>query len=821
MLELNGVCKAYGKDDTKVQALAEVSISFRPKEFVAILGPSGCGKTTLLNIIGGLDNIDSGSMQLYGHETTEFTEKSWDNYRNTSIGFVFQNYNLVPHLSILENVMLTLALVDISKEEQIAKAEKALAQVGLGDQKNKMPNQISGGQAQRVAIARALVNDPDIILADEPTGALDSTTSVQVLDILKEISKDHLVIMVTHNQDLAEKYADRIVTMLDGRIVKDTRPHEALEIKQTLFTKTASMSFGTALRLSAKNLFAKKKRTLKTCAAGAIALAGMTFCLSLSDAIGAMFSTAFEEVPLVYTHTLYKSHDNIALSDMFGGALSEGLNNTTNADYTTVTVNLGEIASLLNSIGPVHYNDLNSFYDFLNTKGYDDFEVQTDKSIIPIMYLNSIDECKLISPISTKEILGEESFERMYSFLTSGMDGVGESTDLVEELDNLYLGVSTLPGKDFVDTIYSVSAGRLPENKNEGVLILTNTGNLNYIDAYALGLIDSDDVATALAGGEAVISASAEEVIGKELLLAGPSEMYAHENNVWVDHHDDMEFVSANKEDMTSVKIVGVIYPHIDATVMKYYPTIVCNTIAVPQETVLDLIERNNNTEIIKQAAGDYNPLAGGKYASDFVKRHVLEYLGYQDVDDITKLTIVATSEEGNEHFQQLLTEYNEGRSEEEQITEFDMMSSMGKEVITIMDSVGKIVAAILAVALIVSISMIGILLQVSVLERTKEIGLLRAIGASKKDIHHIFDAEAIVIGMISSIIGCGGASIFMLLLDVLIAVANRSFVIFIYPNVGAVIILIIANIICTYLAGRGPAKQAAKVTPITALRSE
>lgn len=824
MLTLTEIHKAYGAEPNKVQALSGISIDFRQKEFVAILGPSGCGKTTLLNIIGGLDTYDSGSLKIYGHETAKFTEKDWDTYRNNSIGFVFQNYNLVPHLTILENVMLTLALVDVTKEEQIAKAKKVLEKVGLGEQCDKMPNQISGGQAQRVAIARALVNDPDIILADEPTGALDSVTSIQILDLLKELSEDHLIIMVTHNQELAEKYASRIVTMLDGQVINDTKPHAALEEKQTIFSKKSSMSFGTALKISAKNLFAKKKRTLKTCSAGAIALAGMTFCLSMSNAMNTMFNLVNSEVPLVYTHNLLSTSADVSIMSGIGSAVSEGLSNSQNADFSTVTVNFGEIAAAFEGMGPIHTNDLDSFYKYLMSNEHDDFNVQINKRITPIVYSESNNIYEKISPISFKDIYGKEQYESIVTFFTSTSDMAGESMnfeDVEGVFDTLDLGISVLPGGNFLESIYTVAAGRLPENEHECVLILTNTGNLSYVEACVLGLVSPEDLTAALNGGKRVANIKAESLIGKKFVFAGPSQVYKDIDGSLIDCKDDASFLADNIDNFTSVELVGVVYPHIDTTVMQYYPSILIDTLAVPQSTMLSIIEKNNNSELMQQALGDYNPLIGGTYASEYVKQQVLDYLGYTDPDHVTSITITATSEEANKHFLQLLDDYNSDKGEDDKIVVTDVMSSFGKEAVSIMDSVGKIVAAILAIALIVSVCMIGILLQVSVLERTKEIGLLRSIGASRKDIHRIFDAEAIVIGIISGIIGCGGASIFMIIVNTLIAAAKRDFVIYLIPNVTAVLILFVGNVIITYLAGRGPAKQAARVTPITALRSE
>ena len=597
MLQLLNICKSYTTADFTQTALDNVSVSFRDNEFVAILGPSGSGKTTLLNIVGGLDHYDSGNLIIDGISTEQYKDKDWDAYRNNRIGFVFQSYNLIPHQTVLSNVELALTLSGVSRAERHDRAVAALQQVGLGDHVNKKPSQLSGGQMQRVAIARALINDPEILLADEPTGALDSKTSVQIMDLLTEIANDRLVIMVTHNPELAEDYATRIVTLTDGVIRSDTDPYEPTAEDMRVSEKPArrtKMSFLTALSLSFKNLMTKKGRTLMTAFAGSICIIGIAAILSLANGVNNYIKSVEEETLSEYPLQIQSTGFDMT-SMMLGAATGAG-GNTGEAEGDGDQDKVGVTEMVTNMFSSIGSNDLASLKEYLDS-GQSDIDQYTNAieytyNVAPQIYSSNTDKLRQVNPDKSLSALGLGSTASSNSLMSMSM-----STDVFYEMPsdpNLY------------ESQYDVKAGHWPENHNEVVLVLTGNGNISDFMLYTLGLRDAnefDDMAKKFAAEEEVTAPdnieqpTYDDILGITFKLVQATDYYVHDDefNVWKDKTDDTDYMRNLVNNGEDVKIVGIVQPREDATA-----TMLSSGINYPSTLTDYVIEQAASSTIVK-----------------------------------------------------------------------------------------------------------------------------------------------------------------------------------------------------------------------------
>lgn len=597
MLQLLNICKSYTTADFTQTALDNVSVSFRDNEFVAILGPSGSGKTTLLNIVGGLDHYDSGNLIIDGISTEQYKDKDWDAYRNNRIGFVFQSYNLIPHQTVLSNVELALTLSGVSRAERHDRAVAALQKVGLGDHVNKKPSQLSGGQMQRVAIARALINDPEILLADEPTGALDSKTSVQIMDLLTEIANDRLVIMVTHNPELAEDYATRIVTLTDGVIRSDTDPYEPTAEDMRVSEKPArrtKMSFLTALSLSFKNLMTKKGRTLMTAFAGSIGIIGIAAILSLANGVNNYIKSVEEETLSEYPLQIQSTGFDIT-SMMLGAATGAG-GNTGEAEGDGDQDKVGVTEMVTNMFSSIGSNDLASLKEYLDS-GQSDIDQYTNAieytyNVAPQIYSSNTDKLRQVNPDKSLSALGLGSTASSNSLMSMSM-----STDVFYEMPsdpNLY------------ESQYDVKAGHWPENHNEVVLVLTGNGNISDFMLYTLGLRDAnefDDMVKKFAAEEEVTTPdnieqpTYDDILGITFKLVQATDYYVHDDefNVWKDKTDDTDYMRNLVNNGEDVKIVGIVQPREDATA-----TMLSSGINYPSTLTDYVIEQAASSTIVK-----------------------------------------------------------------------------------------------------------------------------------------------------------------------------------------------------------------------------
>ena len=597
MLQLLNICKSYTTADFTQTALDNVSVSFRDNEFVAILGPSGSGKTTLLNIVGGLDHYDSGNLIIDGISTEQYKDKDWDAYRNNRIGFVFQSYNLIPHQTVLSNVELALTLSGVSRAERHDRAVAALQKVGLGDHVNKTPSQLSGGQMQRVAIARALINDPEILLADEPTGALDSKTSVQIMDLLTEIANDRLVIMVTHNPELAEDYATRIVTLTDGVIRSDTDPYEPTAEDMRVSEKPArrtKMSFLTALSLSFKNLMTKKGRTLMTAFAGSIGIIGIAAILSLANGVNNYIKSVEEETLSEYPLQIQSTGFDMT-SMMLGAATGAG-GNTGEAEGDGDQDKVGVTEMVTNMFSSIGSNDLASLKEYLDS-GQSDIDQYTNAieytyNVAPQIYSSNTDKLRQVNPDKSLSALGLGSTASSNSLMSMSM-----STDVFYEMPsdpNLY------------ESQYDVKAGHWPENHNEVVLVLTGNGNISDFMLYTLGLRDAnefDDMVKKFAAEEEVTTPdnieqpTYDDILGITFKLVQATDYYVHDDefNVWKDKTDDTDYMRNLVNNGEDVKIVGIVQPREDATA-----TMLSSGINYPSTLTDYVIEQAASSTIVK-----------------------------------------------------------------------------------------------------------------------------------------------------------------------------------------------------------------------------
>lgn len=786
MLELKNIKKTYHVGDIETKALDGISVAFREKEFVAILGTSGSGKTTCLNIIGGLDRYDSGEMSIKGKKTSDFKDKDWDAYRNNSVGFVFQSYNLIMHLSIVANVELGMTLSGVSAEEKHRRALEVLEQVGLKDHLHKKPNQLSGGQMQRVAIARALANNPEILLCDEPTGALDTTTSIQIMELIKEVAKDRLVVMVTHNPDLAEKYADRIIRFQDGKIISDSHPHQERPKPDGFSLKKTSMSFWTALKLSFNNIRTKKGRTFLTSFASSIGIIGIAVILSLSTGfqtqIDEFQSNAMAEFPIVISKSAMEV-DMESMKTMQENMKDQIMGTTEYADSdevylydpsenTLMHTNLftDEFITYLNQVDPEVCSGIGHTY------------------IVSMNMLRNIDG--EITPVSLKTPGSSQS--GMMGNMSNGMSSMGLSSYPKQ------LGAGE---NDYLSKNYDLLAGDYPKSATDLVLVIDSKNRIDYNILKNLGFDtekkESIDF-SAIVGTELKIIANNDYYVktpmGSFLPNTDYQAMYQAENNI-------------------TVKISGIVRQKQDVKI-----GVLGNGIAYSDELAQMVIETAKDSDIVKaQKESDKNVIQMNSMTEE-EKEQFVSYLG----GDTTPYMIMMYPKdfETKDSILSYLDSYNEGRENDDQIVYTDLAGTMSDMTSGIMDGITIVLIAFAGISLVVSLIMICIITYTSVLERTKEIGILRALGARKKDITRVFDAETCILGVFSGVLG---VVISWLLTFPINAILYRMTELSGVAHLQLIhaVILVAVSTILTVLGGHIPAKMASRKDAVEALRSE
>lgn len=837
MLELNGIRKTYVTGTTSVEALKGIDLKFRDSEFVSILGQSGCGKTTLLNIIGGLDKYTSGDLKINGRSTKDFKDRDWDAYRNNSIGFVFQSYNLIPHQTVLSNVELALTLSGVSKAERRQRATEALEKVGLKEQIHKKPNQMSGGQMQRVAIARALVNDPDILLADEPTGALDTQTSIQIMDLLKEISKDRLIIMVTHNPELATQYSTRIIRLLDGTITDDNNPYNGEDDNITTKTdedsltdkksgktkkKKTSMSFFTALSLSLNNLMTKKTRTILTAFAGSIGIIGIALILSISNGIQNYIDRVQRDTLSSYPIQLQK--ESVDVSSMIENMMG---NKDKNVDHDKDKIYSNNIMTdMANSmVAEVNSNNLKAFKSYLenhksDVDGYiSDIQYSYD---VPL-YIYSTDTSDGVTQLNPSSVM-----ENMYGMSVSG-DGM-----MSAGMQNTSVWSRLFDNRQMLDEQYDLIAGSWADNYNEVMLVVDENNEIDDYTLYSLGFKDPAEVKKIFKNVMAGNSYETEEtqytydeVLNKKFKLVLPTELYRYNDTfgTWEDASHDDEYMTTVVNNAEEVKIAGIIRKNPDAASVS-----VSSGVAYTKDLMPYIIEKVNETQIVKQQLADpeKDVFTGMSFDNDKTSISTLEnnksLLGIASEDNPSEIDIYAKDFDSKEKLQDFIKNYNDevtadGR-DEDTINYTDYVGILMSSVSTIITAISSVLIAFVAISLVVSSIMIGIITYISVLERTKEIGVLRSIGASKKDVSRVFNAETLIEGFVSGAMGIIITLILCIPANAVIKNVTDISNVAQLPVAGAVILVIISMLLTT-IAGLIPAKMAAKKDPVVALRTE
>lgn len=981
MLVLKGITKQYSVGDSVVDALRGVDIEFRKNEFVSILGPSGCGKTTLLNIIGGLDQYTSGDLVINGRSTKQYKDRDWDTYRNHSIGFVFQSYNLIPHQTVLSNVELALTLSGVSKAERRRRAIEVLEQVGLGDQIHKKPNQMSGGQMQRVAIARALINNPDILLADEPTGALDSATSVQVMELLKEIAKDRLIIMVTHNPELAEQYSSRIIRLIDGKVTDDSAPYHGTTVEATTAKASkkgskerTSMSFLTALSLSLNNLMTKKGRTFMTSFAGSIGIIGVALILSVSTGVQAYIDRVQEDT--LSSYPIMLEDETVDLSSMIGSLMvtSDETENT-NHEHDRVYVNT-MLYDLINSVNSMetNQNNLKAFKQHLENSP----ELHEYASAIQYQYDFDMN-------ILVKDPNGKINKSDAMALLEDMFSQTPGASTMMSASSSYQIWEEMLPGSngelinDLLMEQYDVLYGRWPEAYNEVVLVVDSNNEISDLALYSLGLRTDEEIQeiTKQAFSQEQIDISSlgswsyEEICAKEFKLVIASDKYQKQSNgTYVDlstTETGMNYLYNNTELATDLKIVGIIRASEDAVasmmsgslaytsaltdyvleksanasalreqianpdtdifsglpfatddateltdeqkieaIKGYFSSIdfakkaelytaimsvpsaetvsttVSQYMAMMQRPDLEKmliaaiaqqmgVEEGNVSSYVTamddatlneyavqilsaKVAADYAAQVAAKFAalsqvelatmfdnspwtdaeylafyesymptdvSESTYEENLKLLGNVDKESPSAIYLYASNFENKDMIADFISAYNDSVPEEDKINYTDYVALMMSSISTIINAISYVLIAFVAISLIVSSIMIGIITYVSVLERTKEIGILRAIGASKKDISRVFNAETLIVGFTAGLIGILVTLLLLIPINLILHAVTDIEILSAQLPVAGAIILVLISMFLTFIAGLIPSRVAAKKDPVTALRTE
>ena len=845
MLQLKNIKKNYESGEEIVKALKGINIEFRESEFVAILGPSGCGKTTLLNIIGGLDHYTSGDLIIDGISTKKYKDRDWDTYRNHRIGFVFQNYNLITHQSVLSNVELALTLSGVDKKTRRKKAIKVLEKVGLKDQMYKKPNQMSGGQMQRVAIARALVNDPDILLADEPTGALDTKTSIQIMEILKEISKDRLIIMVTHNPDLAEKYATRTINLLDGEITSDSRAYNSKkEIKEKKETgKKTSMSFMTAMNLSLNNLMTKKGRTILTAFAGSIGIIGIALILAISNGVQEYINNVEEETLTSYPLTVQE--ETVEIADFISSM--QPSSDTEEHEEGKIYSNDVMSEMMATASASVESNNLEAFKSYIES---DETNIKDYTSAISYsynlnlqIYKDDNEEIIQVNPNTVLDELGMSMNEMQSAFM---------STDVFSEM---------FDSQEMNEQMYDLVAGSWPDEYNEVVLVVDENNEISDFTLYALGLKDQSELSEMyqnIVNGTPFeveqTSYDMDDLVGMKFKFVLNSDYYELENGIWVDKRNNDDYMKELLDNAEEIVITGIIRPNEESIIastaggvmylkdLKEYVINKINESEIAQAQLekpdinvftgqefsdeefdistltpeqMAYLQSLSPTEMAEVIA-TYEEQAGATYED------VLNKIGVIDLDKPTAINIYPKDFDSKDEIVNIINNYNDEQRDnghdENVINYTDIVGVMMSGVSTIVDVISYVLMAFVSISLIVSSIMIGIITYISVLERTKEIGILRAIGASKKDISRVFNAETFIEGLTAGVMGI--LITLLLTIPINIIIKNLSGIsnIAVLP-VGGAIILVIISVLLTTIAGLIPSRMASKKDPVEALR--
>lgn len=871
MLKLENIKKDYVTGDTTVHALKGVSIEFRKNEFVSILGQSGCGKTTLLNIIGGLDNYTDGDLIINGKSTKTFKDRDWDNYRNHSVGFIFQSYNLIPHQSVLSNVELALTLSGVSKAERRKRATEALNKVGLADQLNKKPNEMSGGQMQRVAIARALVNNPEILLADEPTGALDSETSIQIMDLLKEIAKDRLVIMVTHNPELAKQYSTRIVRLLDGNIIDDSCPYssENESYEDEGNKKRPSMSFFTALSLSLNNLMTKKARTFLTAFAGSIGIIGIALILSLSSGVNAYIASVEEETLSSYPITIEQTGMDISnlVTDLMDEAEVKTETESEPDRIYSNNIMTDMMSTMVNGLSSNNLSLLKKHIEKTTEFKENSSEIEYEYSTVMNIYT---EDGKRVNP------------NTVLSTIFGG--GESESSSKVTAMSsftNTEVWNRLFDNTELLKKQYDIVAGHMPKNYNEIVLVVDKNNRISDYTLYSLGLKDSAELEEMMKKAQAGEKIEATEEVSytyddilnlKFKLLCNTDYFEKNADGTWTDKTSDELYVQTQLEKAEEISVVGIIRPSEDAVTDA-----TSGFVGYTSGLMEYLINKVNDSEIVKEQKDkadiniftgrpfqsntenmtydgllayiatlpqdkqtEYNAYIGQMKGSGMSDEQIVErfksaietedssatldgnlsLMGVSDLDEPSAINIYPKDFEAKETISGLITDYNNKAEDQNKITYTDYIGLMLSSVTTIINAISYILIAFVSISLIVSSIMIGIITYISVLERTKEIGILRAMGASKRDVSRVFNAETLIVGFVAGAIGIGITLLLLIPINAVIAAFTDISGLAVLPAAGG-IALVVISMLLTFIAGLFPAKIAAKRDPVKALRSE
>jgi putative ABC transport system permease protein len=801
MLKLVNIVKDYYLgENTTVNALRGLTLDFRKSEFVSVLGPSGCGKTTLMNIIGGLDRATSGAISFNGKSTSDFKNRDWDDYRNKKIGFIFQNYYLIPHLSILSNVELALTISGVSRAERTERAKAALIEVGLADQITKRPNQLSGGQMQRVAIARALINNPEILLADEPTGALDTTTSTSIMELIKKISTERLVIMVTHNADLAAEYSTRIIHMLDGKIIDDSDPYdssadvkhlervELLKAEDTISCATkkafkksehkSSMSFFTALLLSLRNLLTKKGRTIITSIAGSIGIIGVSLILAVSQGMNNYINKIQSDMMSSYPITI-----------------------------TAQSISAEQMIAMINS----RFNsDLEKFPGIDVQKLYARKATNTShKNIITQDYIDYITNPNILNPDLYNDILFDTGMNmNIYGTINGTTDYKKISSQYFAQMISL----------DFLKTQYDVIStdGHMPNNLNEAVLVVNEYNEVSERALYDLGFISASSEDTT-----AKVEVPFSEIVGHEFKFASNDANYKFIDNRFIENTPlDIAFTDSNS---ITLKIVGIvrINASTDAGTLSA-------TIGYLPALKSHMLNMNENSEIVQwmNTTGNelINPYNGTTYTDSLVSTaqeqwySALRTLG--GVSLANSISIYPKSFETKNQIKAVLDTYNNNKEDKDVVQYTDLSETMITLISQLINIITYVLVAFTAISLVVSSVMISIITYVSVIERTKEIGILRSIGARKRDITRVFIAETFIIGFAAGVLGVAFAYIISIPINFIIKGLTEISGIAALSPVSAILMIGI-SIFLMVIAGLTPALHASRKDPVAALRTE
>lgn len=781
MLELRDIKKQYKVGNTVTKALDGVSVAFRQQEFVAILGESGSGKTTLLNVIGGLDQYDSGDMVINGKSTKDFKDKDWDAYRNNSIGFIFQSYNLIGHQGIIDNVELGMTLSGVSKKERRKKAEEALERVGLTEHMHKKPSQLSGGQMQRVAIARALVNDPDILLCDEPTGALDSQTSVQIMNLIQEVAKDKLVVMVTHNADLANKYADRTISFADGQVTDDSNPHVEGKKKEPFDLKHTKMTFLTALRLSFNNIRTKKGRTFLTAFASSIGIISIAIVLSLSTGFQKQIDQTQSETLAQFPVTISRETTEQDPENFEQERSDEG----TFPEDKEVTAKISEEdrSQRTNKIDQ-------DFIDYVD-------------DINPALS-NNIGYTRLANMNLLREVDDEPEVVKF----SNGAEDESQAESMMSMMAaQTGIGVSSFPKQlddsqgNFLEDNYRLLEGNFPEDTNEVVLVVdeNNETNINALNNLGFDLEDGDKI-------------SFDDVIGTTVKLAYNDAFYEELPTGNFIPNQDLDEVYDN-EDNEELTISGVIRNKESSTMDLLAPGI-----AYSDTLAQKVIDNNKDSDIVQAQEDSDTNVMTNEDIDDTAKDNLLDALGASEIP--YSVMIYPNNFDDKEQILDYLDDYNEGKDEDDQIVYSDLAGTMTDLTGGIMDAITYVLIAFAGISLITSMIMIGIITYTSVLERTKEIGVLKALGARKKDVTRVFDAETAILGVASGTLGVVLAYLATFPINsVLLNLTDLENVAQLDPM--HALILVIVSTVLTMIGGHIPARMAAKKDAAIALRAE